>query len=94
MSYAEGSITSNTPEVWRRLVGETIVGAFAVWDADATQTWLVTGSGAAFVVNSRGAMWRASAEEVRAQVEKIKARLTAETAALRDVLRVAGETDR
>jgi hypothetical protein len=90
MNYAEGSITSNTPECWRRLVGERITGAFAKWDAEASQTWLVTESGAAFVFNSRGAFWRASAEEVQREVDKIRQRLTVETDALRDVLRVAG----
>jgi len=96
--YDTGSMTSNTPEVWRRMVGQRIVGAFMtrcaaviVNGAPATLIWLVTPSGAALVFNSNsGAYWRASASEVAKEVAALKEDLDAKIAALRDVIALAG----
>lgn len=93
MNYAQGSIVANTPECWRRLVGELITGAFATFREGQTQIWLVTASGAAFVFNSNGSFWRAGAEEVDREVGRVRRDLEVTTAALGDVLRVAGKTE-
>lgn len=89
VSYDVGS-PSNDPEVWRRLVGQRIVGAFTVKGC----VWLVTPSRAAFVFNSSGTFWRAPAKEVATQVETIKADIDAKIAMLRDVLALADPSAR
>ncbi len=88
-NYAEGDITANTSEVWRRLVGETIIGTFVTYDQSKRfHLWIVTSSGAAFVINSKGAFWRASKEEVLKQVQKIKDEMDQEKLVRQDLLSI------
>lgn len=91
-SYSDGSMASNTADVWRRLVGETIVGAFSTYNDGRTQIWLVTGSGAAAVFNENGAFWRASKEDVRREVQKLKEHLDRNISSLKDILHLATGT--
>jgi len=91
-SYADGSMASNTADVWRKLVGETIVGTFPTYSEGKTQIWLVTGSGAAAVFSDSGSYWRASKEDVQREVQKIKENLDRSISSLKDILHLATGT--
>jgi hypothetical protein len=91
MSYAEGSMAANTPDVWRRLVGERIVATFGTHRDGGTQIWLVTESRAAFVFTRSGSFWRATAEEVAREMSAVAADLGAKITALGDVLDQFGQ---
>ena len=85
--------TSNTEQVFRTFVGDTVKGVFRYYEEQEFHV-LIFECGWGLVFCSAGSYWTATPEEVERQLRNVRQELIEQTDALKNVLAIAGERKR